>query len=325
MRITPKVQVATFDVANWEQDSEFGVFPQGARAKEAVFAPDAPPEAVLVAGKRYLFKRSKRSYPDQFWGEVIAYRIGCLLGLEVPPAFASWNSQTGHCAALIEWFYSDGVERLVMGGDFLQRLRPDYDRAMGSKHNIELITLFMRAISGIGSPVKNWRQWWVDALLFDALIGNTDRHQDNWGLIFRPRPDKIDLCRMSPLFDNGTSLGHERFVDRVGNWSESELDRYIQRGKHHVKWSLREAPPINGHFVLLRQAALAWPQTIEIARNRLNFQPNELVACCADLVNLPTQLALTTERMAFVERLLKRRHTLLIDTLDDCFALAPHR
>jgi hypothetical protein len=325
MHIAPKVQVTTFDVADWEQDAEFGVFPQGARAKDAVFAPVLPPEPVLVRGKRYLFKRSKRSYPDQFWGEVIAYRVGCLLGVPVPPAFAALNSQTGHCAALIEWFYDDGVERFMMGGDFLHRIQPDYDREVGTKHNLGHIEILMRALWGIGVRVMNWRQWWVDALVFDALIGNTDRHQDNWGLIFKPRPGKLDACRMSPLFDNGTSLGHERFLERVRNWSDADLDRYVRRGTHHVKWSLTDVPAINSHAALLRHAALAWPQTIETTRNRLNFDPESLASCCADLVNLPTPVPLSAGRMAFVQRLLKRRHQLLIETLDDCLAIASHR
>jgi hypothetical protein len=72
-----KIQIAAFVVSGWEVDAEFGVFPQGARAKEAVFAPDPAPEPVLLSDRRYLFKRSKRSYPDQFWGEVVAYRVGC--------------------------------------------------------------------------------------------------------------------------------------------------------------------------------------------------------------------------------------------------------
>ena len=132
MRIEPLIQHTALDVADWEVDAEFGVFPQGARAKDAVFAPVPPPESVLVGGKRYLFKRSKRSYPDQFWGEVIAYRVGCLMGLEVPPAFAASNSRTGHSAALIEWFYRDGAELFALGGDFMQMLRPDFDRERGN-------------------------------------------------------------------------------------------------------------------------------------------------------------------------------------------------
>lgn len=317
MRIAPKVQTATFDIADWEQDAEFGVFPQGARAKDAVFAPAKPSDLVLVAGKRYLFKRSKRSYPDQFWGEVIAYRVGCLLGLQVPPAFTAFNSHTGHSAALIEWFYVEGAESFIMGGDFLQRIDPGYDRDKGTKHNMEQIEVLMRAMHRTGTPVKNWRQWWVDALLFDALIGNTDRHQDNWGLVFQRADDKLSRCTLSPLYDNGTSLGHERFIERVEDWSDADVDRYIQRGTHHVKWSLRDQNMLNGHAALLHCAALHWPKTIDIARNRLNFHPDELLACCADLVGLSTPVALTPARMAFVQRLLKRRHQLLIETLDN--------
>jgi hypothetical protein len=36
-------------------------------------------------------------------------------------------------------------------------------------------------------------------MFFDALIGNTDRHHENWGL--------INNERLSPLYDNGISLG----------------------------------------------------------------------------------------------------------------------
>ena len=77
MRIVPKIQAAAFDVASWEVDAEFGVFPKGARAKDAVFAPETPPEPVIIRGHRYLFKRSRLCYPDQFWAEFVAYRIGC--------------------------------------------------------------------------------------------------------------------------------------------------------------------------------------------------------------------------------------------------------
>jgi len=147
VRTNPLKQTSLIDVATWEVDAEFGVYPQGARAKDAVFAPDVPTEACLVANKRYLFKRSKRSYPDQFWGEIVAYRIGCLLGVEVPPAFVSWNSSKGTCGALIEWFYVDGNESYTHAGDFLQKLQPDFDRERGSTHNLRQNEILLRALT----------------------------------------------------------------------------------------------------------------------------------------------------------------------------------
>lgn len=118
----------------------------------------------------------------------------------------------------------------------------------------------MLAIPRVLEP--GWRQWWIDALLFDALIGNTDRHQDNWGLIFT-RTEQVARCRLAPLFDNGTSLGHERFTDRVSRWTAADYDHYISKGTHQLKWSL--ADPLQGHFSLLKRALDEWPDTREAA------------------------------------------------------------
>lgn len=304
MRIPPKIQTTVFDIADWEVDAEFGVFPQGARAKDAVFAPEPPPEPPLIPGRRYLFKRSKRSYPDQFWGEVVAYRIGCLMGLDVPPAFAAWNSRTGISAALIEWFYVDGEEAFVMAGDLLQKFRPDFDRDKGRMHNMKDNVRLMRALAQSKLLPPSWQQWWVDALLFDALIGNTDRHQDNWGLVFNFKVKAFHLC---PLFDNGTSLGHERFPERVAHWTDKEVERYISKGTHHVKWSLNETPPIPGHFDLLALALKEWPETREIAVSRMDFSFEELAGSISDLVEINAPVRLSHARHALMLRLLRQR------------------
>lgn len=306
MRLAPKIQAAVFDVADWEVDAEFGVFPQGARAKEAFFPPAIPPEPVITPGRRYLFKRSKRSYPDQFWGEVVAYRIGCLMGLEVPPAFAAWNSQTGICAALIEWFYLDGHEAFVMAGDFLLKVRPDFDRDKGTRHNMKDNEWLLRALARYGTCYTNWRQWWVDALLFDALTGNTDRRQDNWGFVFR-----TDGFRLAPLFDNGTSLGHERFPEHVSRWTDDDVNRYIAKGIHHVKWSLGDPKSLHGHLALLEQALNEWPETRAVAGRRLDFSREELSESFSDLMDLNLPVRLSAERRAFMLRLRNRRHELL--------------
>lgn len=308
MRINPLIQTEIIDVSDWEADAEFAIFPQGARAKEAVFAPDQPHQICITPGKRYLFKRSKKSYPDQFWGEVIAYRIGCLLGVPVPPAFVAISMKSGHCAALIEWFYTDGKELFVLGGDLVRHIQTGFDRKYGQQHNMADIVLLMRTFARYGLLKVNWRQWWVDALLFDALIGNTDRHQDNWGLIFEPRANS---ARLSPFFDNGTSLGHERFPDRVQHWRDADFNRYIRRGTHHVKWSLTDQPLINGHIHLLARAIKEWPETKDVAIQRLDFSDSDLVNSIEDLLQLGALQPLTHERMSFVLNLLTRRHQLL--------------
>ncbi|WMJ08578.1 HipA domain-containing protein [Nitrosomonas sp. sh817] len=312
MRRQPQIQAAIFDVASWEPDAEFSVFPQGARAKDAVFAPEYPAEPVIVPGKRYMVKRSKRSYPDQFWAEIVAYRVGCLLGVNVTPTFAAWNSRTNQCAALIEWFYDDGHESFVMAGDFLQQMHKDFDRKLGTQHNLLDNMRLLKLLAQNGILESGWRQWWIDALLFDALIGNTDRHQDNWGLIFTRSKQKIS-CRLAPLFDNGTSLGHERFTNHVSRWTDIDFQRYISKGRHHVKWSLKD--PIQGHFALLQRALEQWPDTREAAQARLNFSSDDLSDAVVDLLKLDAINPLSNERLVFMLHLMRYRFTLLRNLL----------
>lgn len=315
MRIAPLRQGVPIDVVDWAPDAEYAVFPQGARAKEAYLAPPVVSDQVLVPNKRYLFKQSKRSYPDQFWGEVMAYRIGCLLGVVVPPAFHAFNSSTHVSAALIEWFYG-GSEVFVQGGDFMLMVRPDYDRTKGTKHNLEDLRILMQALKSKQKFLDNWRQWWIDALLFDALIGNTDRHQDNWGIIFESNGPTDLVGRMSPLFDNGTSLGHERFVERVAGWDHAMVLRYIHRGTHHIKWSL-SGDRLDGHFLLLSHAIRTWGgTTLQLAKERLDFDEEELVICLQDLVHLPGPVPLSSGRLNFVIYLLRTRFRLLKNLLD---------
>lgn len=313
MSTMPLIQKSLFDVADWEPDAEFAVYPQGARAKDAVFAPNEPDDEVIVPNKRYLFKRSRKSYPDQFWAEIIAYRVGCLMGVTVPPAFAAFNSETGISAALIEWFYLDEESLFRLGGDVLQNIQPEFDRKLGKMHNIQDIIVLMEMLVTNEFMEDVWKQWLVNMLLFDALIGNTDRHQDNWGLVISAKNLHYPI-RLSPFFDNGTSLGHERFPERVSNWSSRQFEDYIRnkrKGKHHVKWSLIDDIPIQGHTELLVKVFSEWPETKEIAHERLTFTQEELNESLADLVLLGGAVPLSHERIAFVLKLLSNRHALL--------------
>jgi hypothetical protein len=194
-------------------------------------------------------------------------------------------------------------------GDFLQMIHKDFDRKLGTQHNFmdNMILLRMLAIRRILIE-PYWRQWWVDALLFDALIGNTDRHQDNWGFIFT-RSEPNSSCRLAPLFDNRTSLSHERFTDRVRQWTQADFDRYIAKGKHHLKWSLNN--PVQGHFDLLQRAVDEWPDTYDAVRAKLNFSADALSDVIKDLLLLTTAIPLSKERYSFILRLLNKRLALL--------------
>ncbi|WP_144402996.1 HipA domain-containing protein [Yersinia ruckeri] len=286
---------------------DFAQYPVGARAKSlllspSTFIPDIKPSW------RYLFKKSVKYYPDQFWGEIIAYRIGSQIGVEVPkafPAVRSTESGKVECAALIEWFHDKDNERFVHAGDYFVKLDENFDRERGTRHNLNGFIILARMHK------TNWKDWLLDMALFDALIGNTDRHQDNWGFIFSPTETEEgrNHCRLSPLFDNGTSLGHERFPDRVSSWSHQQLSVYIHRGTHHMRRSHPEHGFTNlKHIDFLRELVEANPTAKDYLATKITLINGDFLDfMLSELTEIECPVPLTEMRANWIKRLTIQR------------------
>lgn len=310
------LQPSVINVSEWKLDDQFGSYPEGARAKSAFFPPDNIKLDFINPEKRYLFKRSRIMYPDQFWAEIIAYQIGCLLGVEVPPAFASFNPEDDTCGALIEWFYVDNKAIYVQGGNYMQLAIPDYELKTGAQHNFHSVTVISRGINQRGNKLSNWQQYWGEAFLFDALIGNTDRHQDNWGVLYWKNFDDIHLkAKFSPLFDNGTSLGHEIFPINTKSWTDERFIFYVRRGYHHMKWQLR-SPKQPKHIEMLELITQDKPQLKKHLFNMINsFSVDEFRNKLEFLEKIEMKVPLTTARSELYFKLVSIRKGLISSAL----------
>lgn len=297
------IQPSVIDVANWRADELYFNYPEGARSKTAYFRPEQLEIDFIKKKRRYLFKRSDKRYPEQFWGEIVAYHVGCLLGVEVPPAYAAINSNEGDCAALIEWFYEDEKALFQAGGVFVQHLIPGFDRKRGLQHNFETVREIGFRLTRANLLDKPWLISWAEVFLFDALIGNTDRHQDNWGCMFTPRGKGA----FAPLFDNGTSMGHERWPDRLKSWNEQRFEKYISDGRHHIRWKITDAEAC-GHIAVLHQIREEFPHLIDNLRERmLKFDMDVLIATINHLTTLDLPIALTEDRKDLYIKLITLR------------------
>ena len=303
------------DVASWHADEEFSVYPEGARDKSLFYSPTPVPLAFLVSNHRYLFKHAFNRYPDQFWAEIIAYRIGCLLGVGVPPAFVSWDSGTGVCGALIEWFLDfpgEPQERYTAGGDIMTSMIRGYDRKKGRQHNFQAIERYLTLLEKNGVLKRDWLTWWCDTLIFDALIGNTDRHQDNWGLLWTTDGP----ARMAPVFDNGTSLGNEIFPEKMAGFADARrLNRYVGRGTHHMRWHIADEQPAQ-HIVLVQRFLEYAPGLREHVKSRLSgFDTVAMRAMITGMTEFQIPIPLSPTRAEFVCRLTEARYQKLVQAL----------
>ena len=225
-------EIVSLDGWELDQDNPFGL--PGAKPKRIFICPKPPPRPFLIGGHRYLFKEPPGWRAPQIWSEVIAYELSRDLCLPVPPAFLALGPGNGSPGVLIEFFYGHPEEerrRYVDAIDLLQGRGFGINYQHGSlKDNIALSRF-------LGAP--EWKDWWCRVVAFDALIGNVDRHSQNWGMLVRPslegRPAEY---RMAPAFDNGTSLGYGFPEDALAARSTpGEIAKLVANGRHHFSWA----------------------------------------------------------------------------------------
>ena len=111
----------------------------------------------------------------------------------------------------MSYSFLSNTTSLVEGVEFILGKYPYYDKDTlidkysGMPYSFQMIVESMKPILGISTISK--------ILLFDALIGNSDRHHSNWGitetkgfLSVEKGVFPVNAMTLSPLYDNGSSL-----------------------------------------------------------------------------------------------------------------------
>lgn len=154
----------------------------GTRAKKYLQAPD---------GKFYYFKRSQyknateakpgKDYKYEFWSEVIAYEVGTLLGFTMLKYDIAIDGEIMGCIS--ESMIDSESEELIEGVKYLQAFSPNYDPQKKEHQTHYTFHLIENALKSakLGHEMANI----IELIIFDALIGNGDRHQENWAFITR--------------------------------------------------------------------------------------------------------------------------------------------
>ena len=266
----------------------------------------------------FLFKESHKRHPAEFWSEIITHRIGELVGVPTPETHCTKFENT--YAALIKFFLKikDGkiIEDLVHGGDLILGKHPDFDRKKGETHNVFFVEEILRGqLKHLGLYEK-----FLSILVFDALIGNTDRHQDNWGIIAEVGGQKPSF-RLAPAFDNSDSLGRELMEEKLDGFLKEDgvqLQRYLEKGLPHLRWSVdgRSLEWIN-HFELLKRLSEKWPSVADNVKAQTSFA-NEAIDRILDplaetKVDNP-KYQLSPKRLQLMKRIICMRRDMLKET-----------
>jgi hypothetical protein len=111
----------------------------------------------------------------------------------------------------------------------------------------------------------------VGYLLLDALVGNTDRHHQNWGLIWVPN-DRITLA---PTFDHGSSLGrNEPDASRMRRLTTKDRHGDVAAYCERATSALYGPAGVLSTFDAFQEAGRPYPQAAEYWLGRLRDTTN---------------------------------------------------
>ena len=228
----------------------------------------------------WLFKYPQAN-TGQHWAEKIAAELADAMNvLHAPVELAVFGDTLG--SATESFIVADNRE-LVHGNQVLAGQLLDYDpdkRFRQSDHTLENIFAALERVFIAPDDVRRAKRQMAEYLILDAVIGNTDRHHENWGILRSPGSDGEPEA-VAPTFDHASSLGRELLDESEGKsrrryLEEGTIPRYAERARGAIYWESddrRGISPLN----LVRCGSARYPECFQAALARMdNFQEQML-------------------------------------------------
>ncbi len=133
--------------------------------------------------------------------EHLAHKIGNIVG--VPTAKVDLGEYNGRIGCMSH-FVCEEKEILREGIWFISAKFPGYsaDEMVDTNDGkYYCLNHLLEAVPNILSSTI-----WIKMMLFDFLIGNSDRHQSNWAILIKVEKEQSIRLKWCPLYDNGSSL-----------------------------------------------------------------------------------------------------------------------
>jgi hypothetical protein len=212
------------------------------------------PDPLLgLPAEQHLFKVGRPGTGEN-WAEKAACEIA--KALELPCAEYDLAVLDGTQGVLSQRFVPLGVP-FIPGNMIFSRVDKNYDGSLRFKQVRYKLQAAMKILQAnwllpLNAAARDTalkaQEFFAGYLIFDALIGNTDRHHENWGVAVVRNDTKVDF-HLAPTFDHASSLGREltdeRRHDRLNTRDQGySVEAYAERARSafYGMWKREEDP-----------------------------------------------------------------------------------
>ena len=233
-------KIKNFD--DWEEDIESGKFGSGASEKIWLVNKKTSEKGLF----KYPKIKTNEVLTGEYWAEKIASELASLLDIRCSNVdIGYYNGRIGS----MNYNFVKEDEILAEGVTFIENKYINYnkdklvDDVSDKKYSLQMIEECIPS---------GFMKFIYQMILFDALIGNSDRHHSNWGFIYKFNYQSGLTLHFSPLYDNGSSLCayvNENDIDKLFKDKMMYNALLETKSKSTIGWNNKR--PI-GHFELIR-------------------------------------------------------------------------
>lgn len=211
--------------------------------------------------ENWLFKYPQ-SNTGQHWAEKIAAEIANELGiLHARVTLAEFEGIAGSAS---QSFTRKGRE-LFHGNQILEGYISGYDRSRRFRQSNHTLANILGSLDSVFSQVEvreSAKRQIAAYLILDALIGNTDRHHENWGVLIK-QTSIGSTGIVAPSFDHASSLGRELQDGGTGKCRvrilrENRIGQYSEGAPGAIYWNPEDRKAV-GPLELVRRASREHP------------------------------------------------------------------
>lgn len=274
------------DATSWPEIS--GLLPPGTRDKVWIYDPQTE--------RRALFKHPKPGTCEHVCEKLTAV-IAAALGLAVPEV--AYGRRGEFLGSVIYSFLAD-AERLVHGGEVFAGLFDGFDPWDYKAHTYQRMRKIM-ILPAISLRVH-------EMILLDALVGNVDRHVNNWGFVSN------SFQYFAPLFDNGSTLIARCDGDKCGHLlrDQMQFDGLVRNCESRIYWEDGDRSLKLRHFEFVARLRAQHPRDVRAVEGRFReIAPSALVECIDDVPDT----WLTPDQRQTAAALIRTRHQRLLEVL----------